>query len=58
MPVELYSLERYLSISKEKILKEVSRNRIIEKNKFKRTKEEIIKSVEKSVKENLFMETL
>ena len=38
---EVASLEKYLSTSKEKILKEVSRSRIIENNKYGRSKEEI-----------------
>ena len=37
--VEVHSLEKYLSTSKEKILKEVSRSRIIENNKYRRSKE-------------------
>ena len=37
---------------KEKILKEVSRSRIIENNKYGRSKEEIHKGIEKSMKEN------
>ena len=41
--VEVHSLEKYLSTSKEKILKEVSRSRIIENNKYGRGKEEIYK---------------
>ena len=41
--VEVHSLEKYLITSKEKILKEVSRNRIIENNKYRRSKEEIHK---------------
>ena len=41
--VEVHSLEKYLSNSKEKILKEVSRSRIIENNKYGRSKEEIHK---------------
>ena len=41
--VEVHSLEKYLSTSKEKILKEVSRSRIIENNKYGRSKEEIHK---------------
>ena len=41
--VEVHSLEKYLSTSKEKILKEVSRSRIIENNKYGRSKEEIYK---------------
>ena len=40
--VEVYSLEKYLSISKEKILK-VSRSRIIENNKYGRSKEDVHK---------------
>ena len=40
--VEVHSLEKYLSTLKEKILKEVSRSRIIE-NKYGRSKEEIHK---------------
>ena len=36
--VEVQSLEKYLSTSKEKILKEVSRSRIIENNKYGRSK--------------------
>ena len=39
--VEVHSFETYLSTSKEKILKEVSRSRIIEINKYGRSKEEI-----------------
>ena len=39
----MYSLEKYLSTLKEKILKEVSRSRIIENNKHGRSKEEIRK---------------
>ena len=41
--VEVHSLEKYLSTLKEKILKEVSRSRIIENNKHGRSKEEIRK---------------
>ena len=41
--VEVHSLEKYLSTSKEKILKEVSRSRIIENNKCGRSKEEVLK---------------
>ena len=41
--VEVHSLENYLSTSKEEILKEVSRSRILENNKYKRSKEEIHK---------------
>ena len=40
MQVEVHSLEKYLSISKEKILKELSRSRTIENNKYGRSKEE------------------
>ena len=43
MQVEVHSLEKYLSTLKEKILKEVSRSRIIENNKYGRSKEEIHK---------------
>ena len=43
MQVEVHSLEKYLNTSKEKILKEVSRSRIIEKNKYERSKQEIHK---------------
>ena len=39
--VEVHSLEKYISTLKEKILKEVSRSRIIENNKYGRSKEEI-----------------
>ena len=39
--VEVHSLEKYLSTSKEKILKEVSRRRIIENNKYGRSTEKI-----------------
>ena len=38
--VEVHSLEKYLSISKEKILKELSRSRTIENNKYGSSKEE------------------
>ena len=41
--VEVHSLEKYLSTQKEKILKEVSRSRIIENDKYRRSKEEINK---------------
>ena len=40
---ELQSLEKCLSTSKEKILKEVSRSRIVENNKYWRSKEKIYK---------------
>ena len=41
--VEVHGLENYQSTSKEKMLKEVSRSRIIENNKYGRSKEEISK---------------
>ena len=41
--VEKHSLEKYLSTSKEKILKEASRSRIIKNNKCGRSKEELHK---------------
>ena len=41
--VEVHSLKKYLSISTEKILKEVSRSKITENNKYGRSKEEIHK---------------
>ena len=41
--VEVHSLEKYLSTSKDKILKEVSRSRIIENNTYGISKEEIHK---------------
>ena len=41
--VEVHSFEQYLSTSKEKILKEVGCSRIIENNKYRRSKEEIHK---------------
>ena len=41
--VEVRSLEKYLTISKEKILKEVSRSKFIENNKYERSKEEVNK---------------
>ena len=43
MEVEVHSLEKYLSTSKEKILKEVSRSRFIENNKCGRSKEDVHK---------------
>ena len=43
VPVEVHSLEKYVSTSKEKILKEVSRSRIIENNKYGTSKKEIHK---------------
>ena len=43
MQVEVHSLKKYLSISNEKILKEVSRSKITENNKYGRSKEEIHK---------------
>ena len=45
--VEVHSLEKYLSTSKEKILKEVSRSKIIENNKCGRSKEEVHKEHQK-----------
>ena len=47
MQVELHSLKKCLSTSKEKILKEVSRSRITENNKCGRSKEEIHKENQK-----------
>ena len=41
--VEVHNLEKYLSTSKDKILKEVSRSRIIESNKCGRSKKEVHK---------------
>ena len=41
--VEVHSLEKHLSTSKEKILREVSRSRITENSKYGRSKEEIHK---------------
>ena len=41
MQVEVHSLEKYLYTSKEKILREASRSRVIEKNKYERSKQEI-----------------
>ena len=43
MQVEVHSLEKYLSTSKEKILKELNQSRIIENNKKRRSKEKIHK---------------
>ena len=43
MQVEVRSLEKYLTTSKEKILKEVSRSTVTENNKYERSKEEIRK---------------
>ena len=43
MQVEVRSLEKYLTTSKEKILKEVSHSTITENNKYERSKEEIRK---------------
>ena len=51
--VELHSLEKYLSTSKEKILKEVSRNGIIETINMKEVKKKYIKRMEKGMKENV-----
>ena len=42
MQVEFHSLEKYLSTSKEKILKEVSCSRITENNKYRRSKEKVV----------------
>ena len=47
MQVEVHSLEKCLSTSKEKILKEVSRSRITENNKCGRSKKEIHKENQK-----------
>ena len=41
--VEVHSLEKHLSTSKEKILREASRSRITENSKYGRSKEEIHK---------------
>ena len=41
--VEVHSLEKYLSTLKENILKEISRRRITENNRYGRSKEEIYK---------------
>ena len=41
--VEVHSLEKYLSTLNGKILKEVSRSRIIENNKYGKSKKEILK---------------
>ena len=43
MQVEVRSLEKDLSTSKEKMLKELSRSRIVANNKYGRSKEEIHK---------------
>ena len=43
MTVEKHRIVKYLSTFKEKILKEVSHHRIIENNKYGRSKEEIHK---------------
>ena len=48
--VEVHSLEKYLNTSKEKILREVSRSRIIEKNKYERSKQEIHKEYQEKYK--------
>ena len=56
--VEVHSLEKYLRTSKEKILKEISYSRIIENNKYEEVKKKFIKSIEKSKKESLLMDSL
>ena len=43
MQIDVHSLEKYLNASKEKILKEASRSRIIKNNKCVRSKEEVHK---------------
>ena len=48
--VEVHCLEKYLNTSKEKILREVSRSRIIEKNKYERSKQEIHKEYQEKYK--------
>ena len=58
MQVEVHSLEKYLNTSKEKILREVSRSRIIDKNKYERSKQEIHKEHQENIKENLFIDSL
>ena len=55
--VEVCSFEKYLSTLKVKILKEVSCSRIIENNKYGRSKEGITKNIEKSMRKNLFMDS-
>ena len=42
--VEVHSLEKYLSTSKEKILKEVSCSRITENNQCRKSKEQVHKA--------------
>ena len=57
--LETHSLEKYLSSSKEKILKQVSHSRITENNiNMEEVKKKYIKDIEESMKENLFMESL
>ena len=51
--VEAHSLDKYLSTSKEKMLKEVSHSRIVGRNK-----EEIDKGHQESMKKNFFMYSL
>ena len=45
--VEVHTLEKHLSTLNKKILKEVSPSRIIENNKYGKSKEEIHKEHEK-----------
>ena len=52
--VEVHSLEKYLITSKEKILKGVSRSRIIENSKYGRSKEEIHKGYRETYEEKPF----
>ena len=49
MQIDVHSLEKYLSASKEKILKEASRSRIIKNNKCVRSKEEVHKDYREKI---------
>ena len=59
--VEVHSLEKYLTILKEKILKELSRSRIpisMEEVSMEEVKKKYIESIERRMKEILFMDSL
>ena len=61
MQVEVHSLEKYLTILKEKILKELSRSRIpisMEEVSMEEVKKKYIESIERRMKEILFMDSL
>ena len=55
--VKVHSLEKYLSTSKEKILKDVAAESL-KTTSMEEVKKKYIKSIEKSMKENFFTDSL